>query len=174
MDRQLLRDRGTHGGADHVRAFDADGIEQADRVGRHVMQSVGRLDRLPDKRIFQELRQRRRLAIHLSRFADVAIVEADDVESALRQSRAKPLIPQDHLRAKAHDEEEWPVVAITERVVAKFDAVRLHDLFRGMSDFLRQCIGQARSSQAYKQTKARARRAFEYSGTTFADYAARG
>src|SRR4051794_29035611 len=170
MDRHFLRDRRAHRRANDMSALYAERVQQTDHIGRHITQTVGRLDGLPRQCIFQELRQRRRRPVDLRGFTDIAIVEANNEKAALCERGAESVIPEDHVRPEAHDQKERQRVEIAERVVAKLDPIRLRELFRRMG---KSCLASA-SSPKSRQTKARSGRAFEYSHTTFADYAARG
>ena len=72
--------------------------------------------------------------------ADVAIVEADDTEAACGELLAELVVPQHHLRAQAHDQEQRLGVRRAENVVANLDAIGLGELRR-----LVRNVGQWRS-----------------------------
>jgi hypothetical protein len=64
--------------------------------------------------------------------ADVAIVEADDVEAPCGQRGAEIVVPLDHVRAEAHDEEGGGIGRTSERLVAELDAVDSGDRLAGL------------------------------------------
>jgi hypothetical protein len=98
-----------------VRALDAEVIEQADAVGGHLGQGVGRGALVAA----EDLAERRDggLAEH-RRAADVAVVVADDEEAAGGELLAERLLPAEHLRAQPHDEQHGGIGGIAERLVA--------------------------------------------------------
>ena len=69
-----------------------------------------------------ELHQRRRRrAVEVRRAADVAVVVADHEEAALGQLRAEVVVPGDHLRAEAHDQQHRRVARVPEGLVTDVD-----------------------------------------------------
>ena len=101
LDRRRLGDHPAHRGADEVGGLELEVVEQPDRVGRHVAQPVGRAATA------EEHRPGRRHAarVDLARVADVAVVEADHPVAALAEQPAEGLVPVDHLRRQAHDQQ---------------------------------------------------------------------
>src|SRR5829696_6119334 len=57
--------------------------------------------------------------IEVGRAADVAVVEADDIEAALGELVAEVLVPGDHLRRQSHDQHDRRVVGIAQGLVAE-------------------------------------------------------
>ncbi len=55
--------------------------------------------------------------------ADVAVVEAHDVKAARREIAAEIVLPGDHLRAEAHDQQRRLISRIAERLVTERDVV---------------------------------------------------
>src|SRR6266540_3665868 len=49
--------------------------------------------------------------VQARRFADVAVIEANDLEAARREELAQTIVPEDALRADAHDEEHRDALA---------------------------------------------------------------
>ena len=81
-DRDKLGDHAAHRRAGDVRAFDPEGAEKPDGVGRHVVERIGRGDRpagagLRDQG--SEVRGAER--VEMRGAADVAVVEPDDAEA---------------------------------------------------------------------------------------------
>src|SRR5437588_13076178 len=70
----------------------------------------------------------------MRRATDVAVVEAHDVKTPLGKPPAELLVPRDHLRAEAHDEQRGRIGGIPERLVAECDLpphvaeLLIHDL----------------------------------------------
>ena len=54
--------------------------------------------------------------------ADVAVVEAHDVKARAGELAAEVLVPGDHLRAQAHDQQRGRVGRVAEGLVAEGDA----------------------------------------------------
>ena len=92
-------------------------VQQARAVLGHVPQRVVR--RSP--RAAQELGDRRRGTLHVRRASRVAVVEAHDVEAAIGERLAKVLVPAEHLRAEAHDQQRWLRRRLAERLEAERD-----------------------------------------------------
>ena len=105
---------------------DAERVEQADDVVGHVAQQIRRRDRLALHR-----RHERGLDIGDSgvgepgRLADVAVVEADHVVAATGEGGAEVVVPGDHLRRQAHDENQRRRRRVAEGIEAELDPVRL-------------------------------------------------
>jgi hypothetical protein len=55
--------------------------------------------------------------------ADVSVVEPHHPKAARRQQRAEVLIPAQHLRAQAHDQEQRRGVRLADLLVGELDAV---------------------------------------------------
>jgi hypothetical protein len=139
VDRERLRDHAAHRRADDVRARDAEAVHQRDRVGCHVAQRVGRLDLAAGHRRHEHHRQVRHAVVPQPRgLADVAVVEAHDVEAARGEILAEGFIPQDHLRAETHDEHERRIALVPEGLVLELDSVG-GDLRHGV---LLRCFGR--------------------------------
>ena len=99
-------------------ALDLEVVEQADAVGGHLGQRVGRgalvaPHYLPEGRDGGAREDRRA--------PDVAVVVADDVEAAAGEVGAEVLVPAEHLRAQAHDEQDGGVGGIAEGLEADLD-----------------------------------------------------
>ncbi len=118
-----------------MRLFDSEMIEQSDRIGGHVAQRIGRIDLLALHLLLDEVGE---IDLHgdidARGAADVAIVEAHDVKAARGDLLAEAVVPQDHLRAEAHDEQHCRLGPVAERAVAKLHAVGGRELFRRMGD----------------------------------------
>src|SRR5215471_15420399 len=69
----------------------------------------------------------------MARLADVAIVEADHAKAARGELLAERVVPMDHLRAEAHDQQQGFGVTVAEDLVADVDAVGADGLGRLMS-----------------------------------------
>ena len=91
--------------------------EQAGGVLRHVRERV--LLRPGSRRAQHLLGDRRRAEVEVGGAADVAVVEADDVEATLGELCAEVLVPGDHLRRQAHDQQDRGVVGVAEGLVAE-------------------------------------------------------
>ena len=112
-----LGDHRAHRDADHVRALDAEPVEEAEAVVRHVHEQVRRVDAEARHRAHHVRHGR----IDLRGHARVAVVEADHVEAALRDALAELLVPVDELHPEAHHEQERRVGGIADRLVGELD-----------------------------------------------------
>ena len=102
LDGDRLRDHPAHRRADDVGAVDAEVVEQAGRVGRHVGQDGTARRRSRRSSAFASSAAKSIGAdVDLRRQADVAVVEADDVEAAVDERLAELGVPRDRLRAEA-------------------------------------------------------------------------
>src|SRR5690606_18717568 len=130
LDRHRLHDHAAHGDAEDVRPLDAEVVEQADGVGRHVGQQVGDLRGLPragggddghdvDGRV------------EAGGLAHVTVVEPDDVEAAVRDRAAELVVPLDELAAEAVHQQHGRVGGVAEGVVGDVDAVGPRDRHGG-------------------------------------------
>ena len=115
-----------------MRLRHAQRIEHADRIGRHVLQQIGRQNALAAHRLAEGGRHRIGRDADLAGFADVAIVEADDVVAARRQRLAEGLVPDDHLRAQPHDQQQGGICRPPEGLAADVDAIGLDEPFAGI------------------------------------------
>jgi hypothetical protein len=88
VQRQHLHDHAPHGHAQNMRRPEAQRVHQADRIGGHVRQRVGRF------------------SVEFPRQARIAIVEADDVEPCRNEGGDEVFRPLDHLGAEAADQDE--------------------------------------------------------------------
>ena len=132
-DRDFLGDHAAHRRADQMRRFDAERIHQADHVQRHVVQLVGGLDRDLQEAQLEQFERRQPLAAgQLAGLADVAIVEADDAESACGKLPAEIVVPMDHLGAQPHDQHHRLCSGVAEDLVTELDAVGAGGLRRLM------------------------------------------
>ena len=169
VDRQFLHDCGAHRCADNMRALDAARIKQPDSVRCHVAQIVRRLDQLAEQLLFDQLRQRRRDTVDFRRLADIPVIEADNEKPTLGQRRTERLVPEQHLRAKTHDQKKRRGMLVPESLITEFDPIRLGELLRGLHG------GFGRQARSCRQTnESPLTRAFEDFRTSVADYAARG
>ncbi len=138
---KFLRDHAAHGGAGDVRAIDVQVVEQGGGVSRHVAQLVGRGDRLALHLLHGQGGEVDRDGFaQVGGAADVAVVEADNVEAAHREPGAEIVVPQNHLRAEAHNEQQRRRLRVAERVVAEGDAVGGCVGFRGVSGWVRNGV----------------------------------
>ena len=121
VDGDQLGDEASHRGADDVRGADAEGVQQAHGIVGHVVEPVRRL------RVAAERCRHVGVAgvLHIRRQAGVPVVEADDAESAIRQLRAKVVVPADHLSSQAHDQQKRLAGGVSERLVLELDSIPL-------------------------------------------------
>ena len=110
-----LPDHPAHRGADHVGGRDSQLAKQHRRVLRHVAERVLLVREAPGEHLLDA----RRLEVEVGGAADVAVVEADHVKATLREPLAEVLVPGDHLRRQAHDQQDRRVVRIPEGLVAE-------------------------------------------------------
>ena len=107
-----------------MRRVDAERVEQADHVARHVAEGVGRADRLARQMGLQQLwHVGHAQAFEAGGQSDVTVVEADDAKPARRQRDAELVVPGDHLRRQAHDQHQRRRLRVAKGVVGEFDAV---------------------------------------------------
>ena len=101
----------------------AERVEHADPVMRHVGEGVGHLGRKADL-LAQDLdRQAGRAgAFHLLAEADVAVVVADHAEALAHQRLDQLVRPQRHLRAEAHHQQDHVMRRVAVILVEDFDA----------------------------------------------------
>ena len=107
-------------------AVDAEVVEEADAVGGHLGQAVGRGALVAADDLAEA---RHRGAREDGRAPDVAVVVADDVEAAAGEVGAEVLVPAEHLRAQAHDEQEGGVGGIAEGLEADLDVAGAAEAF---------------------------------------------
>ena len=92
-------------------------VEQPDGVLRHVRQRVaGYL-----AGVAQQLGKRRRRPLQMGRAPDVAVVEAHHIQPARGELPAEVLLPGDHLRAQAHDQQRRRILRVAKRLVTEGD-----------------------------------------------------
>src|SRR5260370_30364730 len=101
--------------------LDAQIVKYPDRVVGQVFQLVCRL-RVAAERCGHVGKAG---VLHPGGQAAVPVVEADEVESPRGELGAEVVIPADHLRAKARDQEQRPVAGRLECLVLELDPVRL-------------------------------------------------
>lgn len=124
VDRDELRDHPAHGGSDNVRPLDAERVEQGRRVGRHVVERIGRgrpralLHRGHHRREVRGSERR-----EMGRPSDVPIVEPHGAEALGRKPLAERIGPEDQRRRKAHDQEDRWIPAAAETLVFDVDSV---------------------------------------------------
>ncbi len=114
---ERLGDHPAHRGADEMGAVDADPVEEAGRVGRHLGQRVARRPGQPER----PRDHVRRAAADFRREADVAVVEADDLVTAVDELPAEVLVPGEHLHPEPHHEQDRRVGRIPEGLVGELD-----------------------------------------------------
>ncbi len=90
-------------------------LEQAGRIVGHVGERVVRRA----TRARQQLREARRTPRDVRGAADVAIVEANDEQSAGGELLAEVLLPGDHLSAQPHDQQSRRVGWLPEGLIAE-------------------------------------------------------
>ena len=120
VDGHELGDHPAHRHADDVRGRQLEVVQQADRVLRHVVQRVCRALGAAPQQLPPRGDDR---AAQVRGAPDVAIVEADDEEAARGELLAELLVPEQHLRRQAHDEQQRRGVRRAEGLVAELDAV---------------------------------------------------
>ncbi len=124
LDRERLRDHATERRAHQVCGVEPERVEQADGVGRHVGECVRGGDRTPERPSAHGRHDVEGApAVDLARQADVPVVEADHPVAARREHGAELVVPEDHLRAQPHDEEERAPASGAENLVLELDAV---------------------------------------------------
>ncbi len=112
-----LADHPAHRGTDDVGGGDAELADQA----RGVLGHVGERVLLGADPAAEHLAHRRRPEVEVGRAADVAVVEADDVEAAVGELLAELLVPGDHLGRQAHHQHHRGVGGVAEGLVAEGD-----------------------------------------------------
>ncbi len=114
-----------------MRARNSETIEQRDRVRRHVAQRIGRDDLLAAHLLHDEIGE---IDLHRHvdsrRAADVAIVESNHAIAARRKPLAERIVPQNHLGAQAHDQQDRRRAAVAERLVAELLPIAVGEQFR--------------------------------------------
>ncbi len=131
-ERERLRDHPAHRRADDVRAADVERFHQPDDVVRHLVQRVRRLDRpAGDERLHRGEDVRNAGVGEDRRPADVAVVEPDDVEAALRESGAERLVPEEHLGTETHDQQHRRRGRVAAGIVLELDVVDAGARHRG-------------------------------------------
>src|SRR3954454_12062647 len=110
VEDERLRERATHRRAAHVGARDPVAVEDARGVGDEVRAAV--------------VRPARRAG---GRAAGVAVVVAHDEAPARRERRTERIVPPQHRRAHAHDQQHRRVAGVAERLGAQLDPIPLDD-----------------------------------------------
>jgi hypothetical protein len=100
---QELCDHAAHGSADDMRLLDAEMIEQRRRILGHIVERVRGVRLLALHHGADDILDLRRTAEFL-RKTRVAIVEANDAETFVRELLPESGRPARHLRAQAHDQ----------------------------------------------------------------------
>ena len=114
---ERLGDHPAHRDAGDMGALDAEMVEQADRVERHIGERVAGADAARE----QLPGRRRRQRVQVRRPARVAVVEADDAEAPIDQLPAEVLAPADHLHTQPHHEQQGRIAVAAEALVAELD-----------------------------------------------------
>ena len=86
------------------------------------------------------------------RAPDVAVVVADDVEAAPGQLRAEVLVPAEHLRAQAHDEQQGGIGGIAEGLEAELDVADAAELLGHATEASRSAWRPGRAAGAVAAT----------------------
>ena len=134
----MLGDHPAHARADDVRLLDAQRIEQAGPVIGHIGQRIGHFGLQPELGEERHLDQPRRLdPIELVAEADIAIVVADDAETAAGKRLDQFVGPQRQLCAEPHDQQHG-----RGGLVALFLVVNL--------DPVRDCLGHCSTSSEFR------------------------
>jgi hypothetical protein len=120
LEGDRLGDHPAHRRADDVRLLDAEGVEHAHRVGRHVAERVARARRVAGEGGGEVGHG---AVLDLRRQADVAVVVDDDVEAAVGEQLPEVGVPGDQLRAEPHDEQQRRIGRITGGLVLDRDPV---------------------------------------------------
>lgn len=129
LARHRLRDHAAHRAADDVRPLDGKRIQQADRVGSHVVERVGHVRPPPGhERCGESAEIRHRPGGEMRRAAGVAIIEADHAIAAYRQFLAERHRPADHLCPQPGNQEDRLVGFIAEAFPGEFDSVGVRDV----------------------------------------------
>jgi len=121
--RQALRDHAAHADAHHVRFGNLQCIEHTQRIGRHVLQAVGRAY-APAQAEFQALPEQvgRAKVVEVLGQADVAVVQAHNPKARIGNRLHHGRRPGDQLHAQAHDEQHHgPACGVTGVGVFDFD-----------------------------------------------------
>ena len=119
-----LHDHPAHRGAHHVRLVDAQRVEQAERIGGHVVEVIGcvrpfALHHLLDRRG----KVGHAPGIEARGEARVAIVVADDMEALVGQPLEQRIGPDRELRSQPHDQQQCGIGLVADRLVFDLDAV---------------------------------------------------
>ena len=126
VDRHQLGNHPAHRRADHMRAGDAQRLEQASAVIGHIPESIGHPCGKADP-LAQDLPHQARctLALELVRQADIAVVVADDAVPLAHQRLDKLVRPQRHLGAEAHHQQDHFMFGIAIVFIEQLKAIRL-------------------------------------------------
>ena len=126
--RHRLRDHASHRNADDVRLCDAERVEEARDVFRHVLQRVRRANLEAQQRASDRERDvGKPSAVDLLRVAAIAIVEAHHVEAARRQALDERIGPEHERHAETHDQHERRGRRIAARLVGERQTVCRRD-----------------------------------------------
>src|SRR5208337_4076691 len=103
---------------------DSKRVDEARRVGGHVVEGVGR-DRIPARKPFRHHgRQVRRAELRqMGRTPDIAVVKPDDAEPLYRKSLIKRVRPKRQRSRKPHDKQNDRIAVASDALVFDVDAV---------------------------------------------------
>jgi hypothetical protein len=122
--RHDLADHAAHGRADHVGLADAEGVEEPDRVRRHVIEEIGHLGLHSGR---DQLLCRRHVGqpggIELARQPHVPVVESEHPETGRQQAVDELVGPVDELHAETVDEQDHRRGLRTAQIVFDGEAV---------------------------------------------------
>ena len=93
--------------ADHVRGHELVPVEDTDGIGHQIGTAVPRPPRLTGDRA-----------------AGVAVVVADHEPAALGKQPAETRLPPEHRPTGPHDQQNWRIARVAERLRTELDAVR--------------------------------------------------
>jgi hypothetical protein len=107
-----------------VGGFQLQGIEQAEGVRRHIIQSVGRVRRLPGHQSGCQLAHVRRAEMtELLRQPRIPVVETDHEVFPVGQQPAELVPPVNHLGTQAHHQQQRAGLPGAEGVVLDTDSI---------------------------------------------------
>ena len=107
-----------------MRLVDSQRREKVRRIGGHVVEGIGRCDRLTRQELRHHGAEMGRAELgQMRRPADVAVVEPDDAESFRRQPVAERVRPACELARKAHAEKNDRCAFAPDAFEFKIDAV---------------------------------------------------
>ncbi len=123
VERDELGDHSAHRRTGDMSALDAERVEQARRIARHLVQRVGNVGLATLANGIGDFAHVGNDPIPLLRQTDVPVVEANEAQARAREARAKLIRPGRHLAAETVDHQKRDAARRPRFVIFQLNAV---------------------------------------------------